>query len=109
MADSIPTPEASPTLPGPAIEQARRIFRASEEAEAAQDRDRYLEQLKTYLAFVESRRAELSEFAPELGQHLDLASMAFYRMSQPDLAARAIDVGLTVAPRQASLLHHKAM
>ncbi|MCI4349293.1 MAG: hypothetical protein L3J93_03625, partial [Thermoplasmata archaeon] len=109
MAESQPfSPPADPGLASP-IDQARLLFRASEEAEAAHDRDRFVEQLKAYLAFVEMRRPDLAGAGPELAHQLDVTSMAFYRLSQPDLAARAIDVGLALAPRQASLLHHKAL
>ena len=91
------------------IEGARRLFRASEEAEAAQQRERYIEQLKAYLTYVEERRAELAAHGPEIAHQLDGTAMAFYRLSQNELAGRSVDAGLAFAPSQASLLHHKAL
>ena len=91
------------------IDGARRLFRASEEAEAAQQRDRYLDQLKAYLAFVEERRSELVPNATEIAHQLDGTAMAFYRLSQNELAGRSVDVGLSFAPAQPTLLHHKAL
>lgn len=35
--------------------------------------------------------------------------MAFYRLSETDLAGRAVDAGLAYAPGSAALLHHKAL
>ncbi|MCI4358186.1 MAG: tetratricopeptide repeat protein [Thermoplasmata archaeon] len=91
------------------IDGARRLFRASEEAEAAQQRDRYLEQLKAYLAFVEERKSDLGPNGAEIAHQLDGTAMAFYRLGQNELASRSIDVGLTFVASQASLLHHKAL
>lgn len=102
--------EPARSAPGvAAVEEARRLYRVAEELETHHDRARHVDALKTYLAFVEGRRSVLEEAAVEVARHLDESSMAFYRLAQPDLASRAVEVGLAYAPGSSSLLHHKAL
>ncbi|HEV2429108.1 MAG TPA: hypothetical protein VGV64_04585, partial [Thermoplasmata archaeon] len=108
MASSAPAVEAGSPAP-PAIDAARKLHKSAEEAEASQNRERFQQQLKAYLAFVEDRRAELGDFGPELAHQLDDAAMAFYRMSSPDLALRSVDLGLGFSAHAPALLHHKAL
>ena len=98
-------PVSSPT----AIEEARRRFHEASEHATRQDRARHQESLKAYIAFVESRRAELQPSAGEVAKHLDEVALVFHRSSEPELAQRAVDLGLTFAPGSSSLLHHKAL
>ncbi|MCI4319202.1 MAG: tetratricopeptide repeat protein [Thermoplasmata archaeon] len=98
-----------PTAGASAIDEARRLFRQAEERESHHDKTRYSEALKAYLAHVEAHRRRLGDDAAEVAGRLDDAAMAFYRLSQPELARRAADVGLELAPGSAGLLHHKAL
>jgi tetratricopeptide (TPR) repeat protein len=91
------------------LAEARARFRAAQAAESASDRGRYLGALSEFLGYVEEHRAELSGPDVELPRQLDSAAMAFYRLDQIDLAARAADAGLALAPQSASLLYHKAL
>ncbi len=97
-------------LTGPeTVERARRLYAEAESLEAHHDRARYAEALKAFLAFVDAHRNPLEESAAEFALKLDEAAMALYRLSDSDLAARAIDAGLLYAPGSAALLHHKAL
>lgn len=92
-----------------AIEETRRLYRQAERFEAAHEADRQLESLKRFLANVEEHRKDLSEGATEVSHDLDQAAMTFYRHSQPELALRAAEVGLSLSPGSSELLHHKAL
>ena len=92
-----------------AIEETRRLFREAERFEAAHQADRQLESLKRFLAHVEEHRKDLDAGSVEVAQELDRAAMTFYRHSQPELALRAVDVGLSLSPGSSELLHHKAL
>ncbi|MGI0133196.1 MAG: tetratricopeptide repeat protein [Thermoplasmata archaeon] len=92
-----------------AVEEARHRFRTVSELEGRPDRARYLEALKAYVAYVESRRAELEGSAAEVAKHLDDVAIAFHRQSDAGLAQRAADLGLSFAPGSSALLHHKAL
>lgn len=97
------------TPDGDALDDARKLWRAVEEAETGPDKSRHLSALKGFLARVESRAAELREGAVEIAPLLDEAAMAFSRASQADFARRAIDLALTMSPGSSTLLHHKAL
>jgi tetratricopeptide (TPR) repeat protein len=105
------SPESPPRgAPGAsAFEETRRLFRDAERFEAAHQADRQLESLKRFLAHVEEHRKDLDAGAVEVAHELDLAAMTFYRQSQPELALRAVDVGLSLSPGSSELLHHKAL
>ena len=100
--------DPSPTESG-ALDEVRRSYRAAVSAEAAPDREQFTSALKAFLASVDSHVDDLTPSASEVAPMLDEASMAFYRASLPDLARRAVDLGLTLAPGASSLLHHKAL
>ena len=105
------TPE-SPLRGAPgtsAIEETRRLFHEAERFEAAHQADRQLESLKRFLAHVEEHRKDLDGESVEVAHCLDRAAMTFYRHSQPELALRAVEVGLSLAPGSSELLHHKAL
>ncbi|HYK92578.1 MAG TPA: tetratricopeptide repeat protein [Thermoplasmata archaeon] len=106
------TPSAAgehPMTPSEAAERARRLFTEAEKLETTPDRGRYAESLRVFLAFTDSHRDALEESAAEMASRLDEVAMAFYRLSETDLASRAIDAGLAFAPGSAALLHHKAL
>ena len=104
MGDSAPAISAvSP------MEDVRRRFRAAQEAEGRTDRSQYTNALKVFLAAVEQHRAELAPDVGEVTPMVHEAAMAFYRTTQPELARRAADLGLELAPGNASLLHDKAL
>ncbi len=94
---------------GDPLDDARNLWRAVEDAETGTDKARYLSSLKGFLALIESNAAALRPAAAELAPLLDEAAMAFSRSTQPDLARRAIDLGLSMSPGSSSLLHHKAL
>jgi tetratricopeptide (TPR) repeat protein len=101
--------EASGRPAVPAEEEAERLFRAAKLLDAHPDRMRYVEALKAYVAFTDGHRKALEPAAATTAGHLDEVGLALYRFSEVDLAARAIDAGLALAPGSSSLLHHKAM
>ena len=92
-----------------ALTEIRRTYRTAVEAEGAADRGPFLAALKAFLAAAEAHAGELGDYAGELAPMLDEAAMAFARASQPDLALRAADLGLAVAPGSTTLLHHRAL
>jgi tetratricopeptide (TPR) repeat protein len=96
------------TAPG-TLDEVRRRYRAAQAAESGPDRAQYTSALKAFLAEVESHTKELVDAGGEIAPWLDETAMAFYRSSQPDLAQRAIDLGLEFSPGASSLLHHKAL
>ncbi|MHB8351289.1 MAG: tetratricopeptide repeat protein [Thermoplasmata archaeon] len=89
--------------------EARRLYQVAAALESHHDRSRQTEAFKVFLAFVESHRKELAPVAEEIGSRLDETTMTFYRLSQPDLAGRAVEAGLGFLPNSAPLLHHKAL
>src|SRR5580693_4285902 len=91
------------------IEEARRLFAASEESDSRPDRGRHADRLKAFLAYVEDHKDPLIPDGPEVAKRLDEASVVFYRSNQPELALRAVDTGLAFAPGSSALLHHKAL
>ncbi|MCI4363524.1 MAG: tetratricopeptide repeat protein [Thermoplasmata archaeon] len=98
-----------PGAGSPALQEATRLYRVSEEFESHHDAARQVESLKSYLAHVESHRKHLEDGGELLAGQLDEVAMALYRQSQAELAGRAIDLGLTFAPQAPRLLHHKAL
>jgi tetratricopeptide (TPR) repeat protein len=84
-------------------------YRAAEALESAGDQGRYVEALKGFLATAEAKTSSLAEHGPEVAGLLDEAAMAFYRASRPELARRAVDLGLRLGPGTSALLHHKAL
>jgi len=91
------------------IEEARRLFAAAEEADSRSERGRQADRLKAFLAYVEGHRDALVGDGPEVAKRLDEASVSFYRANQPEVALRAVEVGLGLAPGSSALLHHKAL
>ncbi len=100
---------AHPTAPSTPLEEVRERFRVVEEAEPGTDRARYVEALKAFLATAERLSDSIGKDGPAVAPLLDQAAMAFYRASSPDLAERAVELGLRLSPGSASLLHHKAL
>ncbi|HUJ77555.1 MAG TPA: hypothetical protein VLX64_00970, partial [Thermoplasmata archaeon] len=97
---------------GSASSPAREIrerYKAAESRESAADRAKYVEALKEFLATAERNADQLTGEAAEIAPLLDEAAMSFYRASLPDLARRAVDLGLKLSPAHPSLLHHKAL
>ncbi len=94
---------------GATAQEARRLFLAAQGLESHHDRIRQTEAFKVFLAFAEAHRKELAPLAEEMGGRLDETAMTFYRLSQPDLAGRAVEAGLALLPNSAPLLHHKAL
>lgn len=90
------------------LEEARRLHRAARELRDHPDHARYLEALRTFVAQADQHRKALEPGAAELAQDLDEATVALYRLSELELASRAVEVGLALSPGSASLLHHKA-
>jgi tetratricopeptide (TPR) repeat protein len=93
----------------PPVEEVRERYREAEKAEAGTDRSRYVEAMKSFLATTERHADALAKEGTEVAPMLDEAAMAFYRASNPELAERAIDLGLRLSPGTATLLHHKAL
>ena len=91
------------------VREIRDRFRAAEQAETGPDRARYVEALKEFLATAERNADSLTGEVAEVAPLVDEAAMAFYRASMPDLARRAVDLGLRLSPANPSLLHHKAL
>jgi tetratricopeptide (TPR) repeat protein len=91
------------------VEDVRKHWRSVQEAESRTDRGRYLSALKAFLASAEAHAKELGPAASEVSPLLDEAAMAFSRASHPDLARRAVDLGLNLTPGSSTLLHHKAL
>jgi tetratricopeptide (TPR) repeat protein len=103
-------PKETPARPEIAADdEAERLFRAAKSCEAHPDRMRYVEALKAYVAYADGHRKPLEAAAATTAHHLDEAGLALYRFSEVELAARAIEAGLALAPGSSSLLHHKAM
>ncbi len=100
---------ARPPTRSSALDEVRERFRAAEVAEPSGDRARYLEALKAFLATVERHSEAIQPEASTVAPLLDEAAMALYRASSPELAERAVDLGLKLSPGQSSLLHHKAL
>ena len=105
--DSAPVAKA-PTGTDP-IEEIRRQFQEVHAAEARPDRARYLSSLKGFFATVEAHSKELGPAASEIAPMLADVALAFSRASHPDLARRAVDLGLEFSPGSSALLHHKAL
>ena len=99
---------ARPGTPTP-LREIRDRFRAAEQAETGTNRERYLEALEGFLAVAEKNEKALVGESAEVAPLVDDAAMAFYRASRPELARRAIDLGLRLSPANPSLLHHKAL
>ncbi|MGI0130406.1 MAG: tetratricopeptide repeat protein, partial [Thermoplasmata archaeon] len=102
------TARGSPT-PAEVLEEVRRRYRDAVDAEGGTDRSQHTSALKAFLASVESHRKELTDAGTEVAPWLDETAMAFYRASLPDLARRAVDLGLEFVPGASALLHHKAL
>lgn len=102
--------EAAKAPGGPAaLEEARRLYHAAEELRSHPDRARQVEALRAFVALADQQRKPLEPEAVEVAGHLDEAAVALYRLSELELAARAVDVGLDLTPGSTSLLHHKAL
>jgi tetratricopeptide (TPR) repeat protein len=93
----------------PVADEARRIYQKADSLSTHPDHARYVEALKAYVAFVDGHRKGLEDDASETAGRLDRVGAALHRASQTDLAARAFELGLSMAPGAPSLLHHKAM
>jgi tetratricopeptide (TPR) repeat protein len=93
----------------PSVREIRERFRAAEQAETGADRARYIEALKEFLAVAERNADGITGQAAEVAPLVDEAAMAFYRASMPQLARRAVELGLRLNPANTSLLHHKAL
>jgi len=93
----------------PSVREIRERFRAAEQAESGADRARYIEALKEFLAVAERDAEAITGQAAEVAPLVDEAAMAFYRASLPQLARRAVELGLRLNPANPSLLHHKAL
>lgn len=91
------------------LEAVRHRWHTAQEAESRPDRPRYLGALKAFLATVEQHAGDVAPAGSEVAPWLDEASLAFSRASQPELALRAADLGLKLAPGNSALLHHKAL
>ncbi len=91
------------------LDEVRERYRAVEEAEPGHDRGRYVEALKAFLATAERHAESIAPQGQDIALLLDDAAMAFYRASDPELAERAVDLGLRLSPGTSSLLHHKAL
>lgn len=91
------------------MDDLRRLYRVVQGAEGHPDRAQFTSALKVFLAAAEKKRANLSEDASEVAPMLHEVAMAFYRLTQPELARRAADLGLELTPGNASLLHDKAL
>ena len=100
---------AHPRQPTHALDEVRERFRAVEAAEPGHDRTRYVEALKAFLATAERHADEITDEGAEVAPLLGEAAMAFYRASDPELAERAVELGLRLAPGSATLLHQKAL
>ncbi len=96
-------PDAEP------LDDVRTHWHSVQEAESRPDRARYLSALKGFLAVVEARTSELSAAGSEVAPMLSDAAMAFSRASHPELALRAVDLGLAFSPGASTLLHQKAL
>jgi tetratricopeptide (TPR) repeat protein len=101
--------EIAAESPGDPLEDVRKHWRSAQEAESRSDRTRYLNALKGFLAAVEGHEKELGPSSSEVSPLLDEAAMAFARASHPDLARRAVELGLAFTPGASALLHHKAL
>lgn len=103
-------PKEVPARPAvPPEEEAERLYRAAKALEAHPDRMRFVEGLKAYVGYADAHRKALEPVAAVAANHLDEAGLALYRLSEGELAARAIEAGLALAPGSSALLHHKAM
>ncbi|MGB6500903.1 MAG: tetratricopeptide repeat protein [Thermoplasmata archaeon] len=91
------------------VREIRDRFRAAEQAESGADRERYVEALKEFLATAERNVDGITGQAAEVAPLVDEAAMAFYRASLPQLARRAVELGLRLSPANPALLHHKAL
>ncbi len=103
---------ASAARAGPragAAEEVRERYRAVEEAEPGRDRARYVEALKAFLATAERNADAIAPEGNDIAPLLGEAALAFYRASDPELAERAVNLGLRLAPGAATLLHRKAL
>lgn len=100
---------ARPASRSAALDEVRERRRAVEEAEPGEDRTRYLEALKAFVATVERHVDAFGADAPSVAPWVDEAAMALYRSSNPELAERAVDLGLKLTPGASTLLHHKAL
>ncbi|HEV2316192.1 MAG TPA: tetratricopeptide repeat protein [Thermoplasmata archaeon] len=103
--DSAPAPGASAEV----FAEAKRLMAVARQLDGGSDRHRQLEALKASLAFIEKNRGALATNGPEIARQLDEVAMSLYAQSQPDLAARAVELGLGLTPDSAALLHHKAL
>ncbi|MGP8077665.1 MAG: tetratricopeptide repeat protein [Thermoplasmata archaeon] len=103
MSTAARSPSSSP------VREIRDRFRAAERAESGADRERYVEALKEFLATAERNIDALTGQAAEVAPLVDEAAMAFYRASLPQLARRAVELGLRLSPANTALLHHKAL
>ncbi|MGC2034259.1 MAG: tetratricopeptide repeat protein [Thermoplasmata archaeon] len=108
MTSSAGTSRGAPAPPDP-VQQARALFRSARELESRRPRASYAEALRAYLDHVAANHKALESDAAETAHDLDEVGVAFAHLAQPALAVRAADLGLLLAPRSPSLLHHKAL
>src|SRR5258708_6298642 len=89
----------SARTPNPAVvERARRLFADADRQETQLDRGQYSVALRAALAYVEEHRRALESIAEEVAGRLDETALAFYRLSETDLAARALETRPGLAP-----------
>src|SRR5690348_17108030 len=103
MAPATAVESARPPDAG-AVERARRLFADADRQETQLDRGQYSVALRAALAYVEEHRRSLDPIAEEVAGRLDETALAFYRLSETDLAARAVETGLAFAPGSPTLL-----
>lgn len=100
---------AGPASGASPVEEVRRLARAAAELKAHPDRARQVESLRAFVAYADQHRRGLLNAAAEVAADLDEAALALYRLSELELAARAVDVGLQLTPGASSLQHRKAL
>ena len=91
------------------LDEARRLYRAADESRSHPDRARHVEALRAFVAHADQNRKALEPAAAEVAGQLDESTLALYRLSELELAARAVEVGLELTPGASSLQHHKAL
>jgi tetratricopeptide (TPR) repeat protein len=91
------------------LAEAERLSQLAREYESHHDQAPHVEALKVFLAYVEEHRRSLAPHGEQLAPLMDEAAMTLYRLSQADLAGRAVEIGLGLAPNSATLMHHKAL
>ncbi|MGA7922386.1 MAG: hypothetical protein WCA77_00195, partial [Thermoplasmata archaeon] len=87
---AVPNDSASRGRATAPVDEAHRLWDAAQSMEAQRPRTSYVEALKAYLAYVETHRRAFELEGREVAERLDETAMSFYRMSEADLAVRAV-------------------